>query len=98
MTDINISHLSKAEALRRLWNGALNHVNHGQLMAMVQLQQPRMTLEQAQTHVASSRNLYFDYVDGRCLKVNLSKDTLNPALYDRDSGPGAAARALARCQ
>jgi hypothetical protein len=96
MTDINISHLSKAEALRRLWNGALNHVNHGQLMAMVQLMQKPMTLEEAEVHVACSRDLYFDYVQGRCLKVDLSKDTLDPRLYDRDSGPGAAARALAR--
>lgn len=38
---------------------------------------------------------YFDYVRGRPLKVDLSGDFLDPYLYDRDHGPGAAARALA---
>lgn len=39
-------------------------------------------------------NLYFDYVKGRVMKVDLSRDELDPRLYDRDNGHGSAARAI----
>ena len=37
---------------------------------------------------------YFDYVKGRVMKMDLAGDVLDPTLYDRDNGYGAAARAL----
>ncbi|GAA4002104.1 hypothetical protein GCM10022631_10930 [Deinococcus rubellus] len=37
----------------------------------------------------------FDYLQGRCLKVDLSSETLDPWLYDRQYGEGAAGRVLA---
>lgn len=37
---------------------------------------------------------YFDYLHGRVMKIDLSGDTLDPRLYDRDNGDGAAARAV----
>ncbi len=37
---------------------------------------------------------YFDYLKGRVMKVDLSGDSLDPFLYDRDNGEGAAARAV----
>jgi hypothetical protein len=40
------------------------------------------------------RCLYFDYVGGRVLKVDLSGDELDPVLYDRDNGEGAADEAV----
>ena len=40
------------------------------------------------------RTTYFDYLQGRVMKVDLAGDTLQPYLYDRDNGVGAAARAL----
>ena len=33
---------------------------------------------------------YFDYVDGRVMKVDLSGDELHTGLYNRDNGIGAA--------
>lgn len=36
----------------------------------------------------------FDYLFGRVMKVNLSKDEFDPYLYDRDNGDRAAERAL----
>ncbi len=92
---INISHLSKAEAFRRLFNGVSNGINHPPMIAIMQKMMPRMTLKEAEQIVGDGKNLYFDYVDGRCMKVDLSKDEFNERLYDRDSGEGAAARALA---
>jgi hypothetical protein len=37
---------------------------------------------------------YFDYLKGRVMKVDLSGDSLDPWLYDRDNGDGAAQRAI----
>jgi hypothetical protein len=38
--------------------------------------------------------LYFDYVGGRPLKIDITGDELDPRLYDRDQGEGAAAMAI----
>lgn len=39
---------------------------------------------------------YFDYVHGRVMKVKIDDSgKLDPWLYDRDNGEGAAARAIA---
>jgi hypothetical protein len=40
--------------------------------------------------------VYFDYLRGRVMKVDLSKDAFDPWLYDRDNGAGAAERAVSR--
>ena len=36
------------------------------------------------------KTTYFDYLYGKVMKVDLSKDSFNPFLYDRDNFPGAA--------
>lgn len=92
---IDISKMSKAEALMRLYNGGFNDVNHGPFAGALQRLLPPMTLEEAQAIIAEhGANLYFDYVNAKALKVDLSGDTLDPRWYDRDNGRGAAARAL----
>lgn len=56
-----------------------------------------MTTEEAQALIGGcdpNFALYFDYLKGRVMKVDLTDDTLNPALYDRDNGEGAALKAL----
>lgn len=90
---LDISKMDKAEVLQKLWNGAINNQNHG-MVFLLQALQSDMSLETAQFYVQSSPHLYFDYVDGRCMKVDLRGDTLDPTMYDRDCGQGAAARAL----
>jgi hypothetical protein len=37
---------------------------------------------------------YVDYLNGRVIKTRFGESTLNPRLYDRDNGDGAAERAL----
>lgn len=51
-----------------------------------------MTVSQAAALL--KQQTYFDYLRGRVMKVDLSGDALDPRLYDRDNGEGAAARAL----
>jgi hypothetical protein len=59
-----------------------------------------MSREEAEIAVAEEEarrgKVWFDYVRGRILKVDLSGDEFDPRLYDRDNGEGAAARAVAR--
>jgi len=52
-----------------------------------------MTLEQAQEILASG-HMYFDYLRGRVMKIDLSKDYLDTSSYDRDNGQGAAEYAI----
>lgn len=67
-----------------------------------------MTVEEARKHLVcgddheqafpgfrSGDRHYFDYLNGRVMKVDLSGDELDPRLYDRDNGKGAAERAIA---
>lgn len=53
-----------------------------------------MTVEDAQK-ILEGGQTDFDYLQGRVMKVDLSEDTLDPWLYDRDNGQGAAERAIA---
>jgi hypothetical protein len=39
-------------------------------------------------------SMYFDYLRGRVMKVDLSRDSLEERLYDRDNGQGAAYDAI----
>lgn len=48
-----------------------------------------MTAEQAQERFGECSQ-YFDYVDGRVMKVDLSGDEFRTGLYNRDNGVGAA--------
>jgi len=51
-----------------------------------------MTTEEAASLLES--HTYFDYLKGRVMKVDLSGDELDPWLYDRDNGHGAAKRVI----
>lgn len=39
-------------------------------------------------------SIYFDYLKGRVMKVELAGDDVDPWLYDRDNGQGAFARVI----
>lgn len=85
---ISIKGMDKAEVLKSLYDhshiqgmGFLQAVPHG----YVTVEHCRELLEQT---------TYFDYLYGRILKVDLSGDSFDERLYDRDCGPGAAQRAV----
>ena len=97
---INISQADKAEVLAALYNAAKPAGGLG----LVHARKEPMTVEQARalikritddTGFERRHGLYFDYVWGRPLKVDLSEDALNVSLYDRDQGVGAGLLALA---
>jgi len=84
---IDISGMDKADVLCKLHRASFQQ-GMGVLQADGQL-----SYEDANAMLNATT--YFDYVRGRVMKVRIEGDTLNPALYDRDNGEGAAARALA---
>ncbi len=86
---ISIKDFNKADVLAALYNhskpqglGFLNYIPN------------RMTREEAQELLDANPRKYFDYLYGRVLKIDLSTDELDPRLYDRDLGNGAAQRVI----
>lgn len=86
---IDISKYNKAEVLAKLYNRSRQQ---GMGFLDAGGTQPMTVAEAAEL---LKHGTDFDYLKGRVMKVNLSGDTLEPELYDRDNGPGAAARAIA---
>ena len=77
---ICIKGLDKVELLKNLWKN--------QIMAAYYTfsgkQAPDFDNESAKTVI----NEYIDYFSGKAIKTNLSGDTVEPYLYDRDAGQG----------
>jgi hypothetical protein len=85
---IDISALSKGAVLAALYNAS-----KPQGLGRFHFDPSPMSLVEAEALLAEGT--HFDYVKGRVLKVNLSGGVLRTTLFDRDNGPGAAARAVA---
>ena len=103
MGTVDISGLDKAELLAALYNRAAPlgmgflHYNPKAWTREDALKAMDLGDDHNQMFPDSNppRNLYFDYVGGRPLKVNLSKDEMQTALYNRDQGEGAAEEVVA---
>lgn len=92
---VNIENLPHAEILAALFNNS-HPVGMGILAA---IHGPReLSVEMAQEIIdeRGGKSIYFDYLFGRPLKVDLSNGReLDPRLYDRDNGgPGTAAHLI----
>jgi len=84
---IDLKGKDKAEVLAKLYN-ASKPLGMGYLAydsADMMVEEARQFLE---------KQTYFDYLKGRVMKIDLSGDCLDPRLYDRDNGAGAAAAAI----
>jgi hypothetical protein len=92
---ISIKGLDKAAVLAALYNAS-----RVQGIGFLAARPGDMTIDQARVELVSSSSIhgfmYFDYLHGRVMKVDLSKDEFDEGLYDRDLGKGAAWRALRR--
>ncbi len=96
---IDIKGRNKAELLAKLYN-ASRPLGMSSLhftpedMAETEAEEWIENAQEAQRGRFTGDRLYFDYLKGRVMKVELSGDTLDPGLYDRDNGEGAAQRAI----
>lgn len=84
---IDISGINKAAVLAALYNAS-----KPQGLGILHFTPEDMTVQEA-TELLTQTN-YFDYLKGRVMKIALDGDTLDPRLYDRDNGDGAAIAAL----
>ncbi|MFJ6841415.1 hypothetical protein ACIQRE_01960 [Streptomyces griseoluteus] len=91
MSVVNIAGLDKAAVLAALYNASrplgLGFLNPASGLSMT-TEQAALVLEEA------GDAPYFDYLRGRVMKIRLRGDEVDPALYDRDNGPGACAAAI----
>jgi hypothetical protein len=89
--EIDITGLDKAKLLQVLFNNSKQ-----QGMGFLDTSGSKdMTLEEAQSEIDERGDkLFFDYLKGRVMKVNLSGNSLNVWGYDRDNGEGAALAAV----
>jgi hypothetical protein len=81
--------ISDAVVLAALFNRART-----QGMGVFHHKQRDMTPEEADGILKQSRSTYFDYYEGRVMKVDVHENPLDFRLYDRDNGPGAGATAV----
>lgn len=85
--DIDISKYDKAEVLIALYN-------HAKPQSMGFLHYNPRPMSKTEAAALLDKQTYFDYEQGRVMKVDLSGDTFSPRLYDRDNGAGAAQSAI----
>lgn len=90
--EVSLEGLDKAEVFAALYNAA-----RPQGMGFYQYEPAPMTVDNARTHL--SRYTEFDYVKGRVMKINLSRDDFfRSNLYNRDNGENAAERVVQSLQ
>lgn len=97
---VDISGIPKAKLLAALYNAA-RPIGFGVLEAHIASREGLsvMSEQHAQSlidayYLDSCTRLYFDYVYGRPLKVDISDATMETGLYDRDQGEGQAWRVV----
>ena len=88
---MNIAGLDKAAVLAALYNGSKQHSIMGYLDKNGKKD---ITVLQARNYIEERadvfRGMYFDYLNGRVMKIDLSYDEVNTAMYNRDNGDGSA--------
>lgn len=77
---ISITGLDKVKLLEYLWRAQ----NKASFFALFPQSAPDFDKELAKTAVTT----YIDYFQGRAIKADLSGDSVDPWLYDRDAGAG----------
>lgn len=87
-TMVVIVGLDKAEVFAALYNNA-----RAQGLGFLHYNPKPMTAEIARQRFGDNFG-YFDYVDGRVMKIDLSGDDVDTWGYDRDNGTGAVQRII----
>ncbi|MEK7505777.1 MAG: hypothetical protein AAB597_02695 [Patescibacteria group bacterium] len=90
MATVCIAKLDKAAVLAALYNAS-----KPQGAGFMHYNPEPMTGEQARQILEKNKSARFDYMAGRVMKIDLSKDDeFDPWGYDRDNGAGAAQRVI----
>lgn len=98
---LSIAGLSKALVLKSLYDRACGHGRTFEELPpelrLFPMRKP-MDINVAQRKIdeyrSEGRKLWFDYVDGKLIKTNISEDEIDATSYDNSHGPGAANDAI----
>lgn len=98
---IDISGLDKAAVLATLFNattpGGMGFVQAGRGPTVMSIEDAQKLIDDGTSPDVGSQgahDLYYDYLFGRPLKIDLSSDTLDPWGFDRDNGGDGTAQRL----
>ncbi len=93
---MNIAGLDKAEVLMVLFNRAkqqgMGFLDQSGAVDIT-VEEARAIIKEEQTPERQGL-IYFDYLRGRVMKIDLSCDEVRTSLYNRDNGPDAAENAI----
>ncbi len=96
MAIISIAGLDKAEVLARLFNAAAEHNPEMKEARKLMGSRSRLFLPIALAReLIAGGDLMFDYLNTIPLKLDLSGDTFDSSIFDRDNGEGLAERVIA---
>lgn len=96
MAMVDIKGLDKAQVLITLWEASrmqgVSCLGYG----------GKMTVKKAEQYLKDYRHvskdgketIYFDYLNGKVMKIDIAPDVIDTRLYDRDNGEGAGERAI----
>jgi hypothetical protein len=82
MASVDIKGIDKMTLLQFLWSRSANVTKWTQVGVI-----PEFDMESAKRVIAEKKCI--DYFHGASIKTDISKDTVDPSLYDRDNGKGA---------
>ena len=85
---MDITGLSKPKILAALFNAAMPLG-----LGFMHYQQSHV-MDEKEAEKLLETQTYFDYHEGRLMKVDMSKDELRTDLYNRDNGENAAENAI----
>lgn len=86
---VNIANLPKSEVLMALFNAT-----HQQGLGFMDARGSRQMKREDADEIIATGITYFDYLRGRVMKVEISKDAFDPFMFDRDNYDGAAQDAI----
>lgn len=89
MTEIDITGLSKGQVLAALFNASAP-----QGMGFLQAANGPQVMDLETAEEITREYLVFDYLFGRPLKVDLSGQSFDPMLFDRDNGGNGTAQKI----
>ena len=89
MTDVDITGLSKGQVLAALFNASAP-----QGMGVLQAANGPQVMDIQTAEEITRQYLEFDYLFGRPLKVDLSGQSFDPMLFDRDNGGNGTAQKI----
>lgn len=94
---IDVSRIKRAKLLAGLFNNTKpfdpTKIDHNDLGRNLSVEEAR-TIIKTRLAMDGKRGLYFDYLLGRPLKIDLSGDVIDPLLYNRYAGEGTAERVI----